>query len=275
MKRLLVAVAAVAVLLSGCATSTTTPDLESVDGETTLELAASAIAPNDLVGIWHVSDADGTGDETWLRLDSSLLLGNPCGSAFGAWSARGDDFLAAMISYYPECGGSTDWLTAAAGFSRDENGDLILTGADGEALATLTAEGVPPDSFDWEPLTDYDIAQVELPDAAPLPAGATPVTDLVGTWLPVENASGRPASLTLRANGEWASKACNGEGGRWALGSDDSILTTSGVSTLIFCGEPIPPVGSWISGATTVGMVGNELTLYDTDGAVLGALVRA
>jgi len=276
MKRLLVAVAAVAVLLSGCAQPSTLPDSDGVDAVVaSLDDGEQLVEPSELVGTWRVSDAEGTSSDTWLRLSVGLQLHNECGGSFGEWDARDDAFLADVIPAYPDgCTDSTDWLTNAVGYGFVD-GDLALLGGDGERLATLTDDGTVPDEATWLPNTDFDLSQIGLTDHAPLPSEAQPVEDLVGKWVAVDDPHNTSPFLEFAADGGWNGNDCNSMSGRWVLGENGGILVTGGITTLVACVPEQPAVIGWLTGATTVGLVGDELTLYDTDGAALGALVRA
>jgi len=275
MKRLLVVAVASALLMSGCAGPVV--DAGSLDD------GAQTVDPIELIGVWRVTNAAHEGDSTWLRLADDLMLWNDCGVAGGSWTARNDAFLAEINSGHSgDCAfGSefpADWLTGATGYGYID-GQLALLDAEGERLATLTIDGNPPtsenylDEFTEQPDID-EVREYIVSEVEPLPADALPVQSLVGKWIPTDATGNTDPFLEFLPNGSYSgSDGCNGVGGRWVAGSNGALLATSGASTMMGCdGSSVPHS---ISMATTVGMVGDELTLYDADGAVLGALVAA
>jgi hypothetical protein len=120
-----------------------------------------------------------------------------------------------------------------------------------------------------------DEVRALFPAVAGLPGDATPITaaDLLGRWQPLELGNGDPPFVEFKDDGTWSgSDGCNGMAGRWMLGEVGHFLATGGASTLIGCFNS--PAPTWLSGTSLIGMVGDELTLYDASGAKLGALVR-
>jgi len=270
MKRLLVASVAAALILSGCASSTPASEPQ---GTEVAAAAKQAVDPEELIGIWQVTDAEGVGPQTFLRLGRGLELANSCGGNLGDWEARDGRFIGSLLSSYENCDETVGWLARAAGYGHADD-ELALFDADGEHLATLIPGGDSSGFMQGE-LTDLERSGVTFDNTAALPEGAEPVTDLVGKWVPVDNHHDLPVFLNFRDNGKWNGLACNSMEGRWSVGADGSILATSGISGLIACVKQYPPAITWLLDATAIGMVGDELTLYGTDGAVLGALVRA
>ena len=268
-----------AILLSGCAGPVVNADAPDQVGS--LDDGAQVVDPIELVGLWRVRDAAGEGDSTWLRLAGGFMLWNDCGVAGGSWKARDDAFLAEInTGHGGDCAFGeefpADWLTDATGYGYID-GELALLDAAGERLARLTIDGNPPtsenfiDEYTEQP--DVDEAREYInSEVEPLPAGALPVESLVGRWLPTDATGDTDPFLEFRADGTYSgSDGCNGVGGRWAAGSNGALLATLGGTTQMGCdGSNVPQL---ISQATTVGKVGDELTLYDADGAVLGALV--
>ena len=270
MKRLLVASVAAALVLSGCASSTPASEPQ---GTEVAAVAKQAVDPAELIGIWQVTDAEGVGPQTFLRLGRGLELANSCGGNLGDWEARDGRFIGSLLSSYENCDEAVDWLARAAGYGHADD-ERALFDADGEHLATLIPGGDSSGFMQGE-LTDLERSGVTFDNSTALPEGAEPVTDLVGKWVPVDNHHDLPVFLNFRDNGKWNGLACNSMEGRWSVGADGSILATSGISGLIACVKQYPPAITWLLDATAIGMVGDELTLYGTDGAVLGALVRA
>jgi hypothetical protein len=275
-----------AVLLGGC---TSVPD--PVDPSDTLpaDPPASIADPIDLVNLWRVSEAEGTGPDSWLRLDGrELIAWTDCGVTDGAWRASGDLFIAVVYGMFGAgtCLGGTgtpdaslDWLLAATSFQKTDEG-IDLLSRDGAVVARLSIDGNPPTSADY--IDDFthvpevtDEVRALFPSIAALPGDATPVTatDLLGRWQPLEVGGFDPPFVEFEADGTWnGSDGCNGMAGRWLLGDDGHFLATGGPSTLIGClNSPAP---SWLSGTSLIGMVGDELTLYDASGTELGVLVR-
>ena len=177
------------------------------------------------------------------------------------------------------------WLTSVTGFAEAEGGYELLD-AQGDAVATLTVDGAPPetpgldDSVREAPEVTPEI-EAMFAEPAPLPAGVEPVTELVGRWLPVvPPADGDEAEqpttepfVEFVADGTWTgSDGCNGHGGRWAATPEGSLIATAGPSTLIFCEGA--PVGVWMSTAASAGLADEQLVLFDNAGTELGRLAR-
>ena len=240
--------------------------------------------------MWRVTEAEGTGPDSWLRLDGrDFTVWTDCGVAGGHWRASGGLFLAGV---YMAMGGgnclggtgtpaaSLDWLLAATSFQKAGDGFDLLD-RDGAVVAHLAEDGNPPtspdyaDSFTQAPEVTDEVRTL-FPPIAALPEDATPVTvtELVGRWQPLELGDGDPPFVEFVDDGTWnGSDGCNGMAGRWLLGDDGHFLATGGLSTLIGCFNS--PAPSWLPAASLIGMVGDELTLYDASGAELGVLVPA
>ena len=292
MKRLILGLLASVVLLTGCAASPAPGDYdgtvpaEGAGGSSTDESAAVG-----LVNLWRVSDAAGEGADTWLRIDGSeIVLWRDCGVSFGSWKSSGDLLVASLSATSGE-GCLTDfapldapWLTATVGFEANGATGYSLVDAAGETVATLAVDGAPPTSPDLaafysEAPEITDEVREQLSSAVVLPAGATVPTpsDLEGKWIADVPAVDQPfAEFTADGTvaGAWTgSDGCNGGGGRWVLGDGGTFVASSGPSTLMYCeGAAVP---SWVSSASTVGMVGDELVFFDKAGTVLGELQRA
>jgi hypothetical protein len=275
-------------LLSGCA-PTSGPPLSAAPGEG----EASEVDAIGLLDVWRVSGAEGEDADTWLKFaPNEFVLWHECAVVFGSFRASGPLLIASPDAAHgwPECTmpegpPQVPWLTSVTGFAETDDGYELLD-AEGETVATLTIDGVPPET----PGVDDSIREapevtpeVEAMFAAPaaLPAGLQPVTELVGRWLPVvPPAEGDEAEqpttepfIELAEDGTWTgSDGCNGHGGRWAATPEGNLIATAGPSTLIFCEGA--PVGTWMSTTALAGMADQELVLLDNAGTELGRLMR-
>jgi hypothetical protein len=275
-------------LLSGCAQAGNPPlSVPPGDGE------ASEVSAVGLLDVWRVSGADGEGENTWLKFSANeFVLWHECAVVFGSFRASGSLLIANPDAAHgwPECTMPegppvVPWLTSVAGFAETDGGFELLD-ADGTAVATLAIDGEPPET----PGLDSSVRdapevtpEVEalLAPPAPLPAGLTPVDELVGRWLPhVPPADGNAAEqpttepfIEFAADGTWTgSDGCNGHGGRWAATPEGNLIATAGPSTLIFCEGA--PVGTWLSTTALAGSADEELVLLDNAGTELGRLVQ-
>jgi heat shock protein HslJ len=260
------AFAAVALLLAGCTTTIGDPP--------------AAQRAQDLVQLWRV-DAPGETDATWLSLGEEVTLWSSCGTAFGSWRATDSLFIAGMTgSIKPWCTADVafpDWLEHASRWRLATPGHVQLLSADDQVLAKLSLDGTPPPSTDAPGLNTppavTEMVTAALREPAPLPSTATPVTTLDGRWIPSDASPGRAPYVEFDADHTWSgSDGCNGAGGRWLLGNDGLVLTTSGVSTLMGCENSSGP--SWVGQAYRVGMVGDALTFYDASAKKLGSFSR-
>ncbi len=283
------AVTVAVLLLSGCAQAGE-PPLSAAPGEG----EGADVSAVGLLDVWRVSGAEGEGENTWIKFaPNEFVLWHECAVVFGSFRASGSLLIANPDAQHgwPECTmpegpPMVPWLTSVTGFAEAEGGYELLD-ADGEAVATLTVDGEPPET----PGLDSAIreapevtAEVEALFAPPpaLPAGLQPVAELVGRWLPVvPQASGdeaeRPTTepfVEFAGDGTWTgSDGCNGHGGRWAATQEGNLIATAGPSTLIFCEGA--PVGTWMSAAALAGLSDEELVLLDNTGAEVGRLARA
>lgn len=269
-----------ALLLSGC----TAPAVQPETPEPTS--VADAVG---LINMWRVSDAAGTGTESWLRLDGSEWMAwVDCGVVGGDWKTSGDLLVASVyMSMGPDShclfdGGafdpSVDWLLAATSFRQAGAGYELLDSA-GAVVASLGVDGNPPtqseyflDSYTEAPdLTDAIRAQFTPP--ATLPEWLKPAADILGRWEPDELGDGEHPYVEFNSDGSWrGSDGCNGMGGRWLQGGGGLFLGTGGISTQIGClNSPAP---GWVAAAARVGTAGGELSFVDASGAVIGTLRR-
>ena len=296
MRRTLCILAATLVLLSGCAvepqpaepapieTFTPADNTETGDAETT-----DAV---QLVDLWRVTEADGAGTETFLRLDATgLIAWTDCGTAQGSWRASGTAFVADI---WGESGGadclrdaatrttapSLGWLYAASRFRITADGAELL-GSDGATVAVLRVDGAPPsnpnmtdDYLERPERTADDASRFAVP--APLPGGMRPAaaSELTARWEAEGSFAADTPFAEFRADGTWSgSDGCNGGGGRWSLGDGGVLLATSGASTLIGCdGIGVPGL---VAATGRVGIVDGKLVLVDAGGVELQTLARA
>ncbi len=271
----------VAVLLTACGTPAVPPKRE--DG------GAGRQDPLSLVGAWHVT-AKGESPGTALLLGgelAGLVLFRRCGAVDGEWRAdSGGTFLAAVDGGDSTCGSKTGiesapWLEHATGF-RTDAADRLLLDASGKVLARLTPGARPTvnpnrtSDFASPPQVTAALRE-EMADPAPLPTGVQPATaaTLGGRWAPISAPTGMgKAFVRFGLDRRWTgSDGCNGVGGRFALGEEGALLTTSGASTLIGCDNS--PVGSWVAQARRAGIDGTTLVLYDGKGHFLGRCRRS
>lgn len=277
-----VSIAAV-VALSGCGTPLEGGRPQAPIGIESID--PTAIAPETLVGLWRVRDAEGEAPETWLRLaGGSYQLWRDCGFVEGAWSASSDRLFVASTPFaaVSDCGGgipSVPWLEAVREVAPIDDGGWELRGAAGEPVATLVVDGAPEpianaaDFYAAPPEVDGQVRD-RLRDPAPVPDGLTPATrdQLPGRWVPV-GAMHTDAHVDLADDGTYTgSDGCNGASGAWAAGDGGRFLATSGLSTMIGCdGAQVP---GWLGTAGRAAFDGELLVLLDADGAELGRLVR-
>lgn len=281
MRASILAIAALAVLLTGCAgpVAPTVPD--ETASPATLDDGVEVGPAVDLVGVWKVSNADGEGDDTYLRLAEEVIVWSDCGTAAGIWAARNDAFIASFDEWsldYCDLDGKSAarWLLDATGYGYVD-GNLSLLDSTGEPLATLTKDGRPRD--DWSTVYDYgaqpvlsEISHHSFEDSVPLPGEAVPAKSIVGRWLPTDYAGDGPFVEFSAKGGYVGSDGCNRVGGRWAMGARGDLLTTHGGTTLMACEGS--GAANAVGGASLVGMVGDELTLYNASGSKLASFVR-
>lgn len=272
----------VAALVAGCGGA---PGDGGDESSSTGDGSHDRIPPSELVGLWRV-DAAGESDDTWLQIASSsssndLTLWRDCGVISGSWIAGNGAMLTSLTSWSGACGTvvpEVDWLLDARAFAADGDARVLLD-ASGELVARLTIDGEPPpnpdvaDRFREQPtLSAEQIAELDdLPTAPPQGVQPAAVEDLLGRWVPTTTYETEPF-LEL-ADGIWTgSDGCNGLGGRWMLDEVGATLATSGPQTAMLCeGESL---GSLLVESTWLVVVGDSLTFYDGDGAVLGEAVR-
>ncbi|GAB2450191.1 hypothetical protein HD599_002192 [Conyzicola lurida] len=277
---------AIAVLvLTGCVAAP--PSIPAATPPESGPASTGAVSALPLVNLWRVTEADGSGDEAYLRLDGrDLTVWTACGVATGDWRAAGGAFLADVsgglgtgcLTENPAIPvASLEWLYAARGFRLvDDAAEVELLDSDGAVVAVLRVDGAPPanDSISDDYLRAPEVTpEIEalFAEAAPLPDGVEPAdaAALVGRWEPAGDYSPDQPFVELAEDGSWTgSDGCNGGSGRWVVGDDGRILATAGPSTLIGCdGAAVP---NWLAAASTAGLTDSQLVFFDTAGIELG-----
>jgi len=283
MRTSILAIAALALLLTGCAGPVDPTVLDKAAPTGTLDDGQAILDPSALLGTWRVSDAEGMEPDTWLRLDDNVTVSFDCGNVGGNWAARDDAFLAQWDNWEEGCDfgnrNPVPWLTEATSYAAIGDA-IVLLDSNGDRVATLTVDGSPPhdesnldDPFTGDVEVDEYVRKV-IEDGIPLPEEATPIASLACRWVPSDRPESTSGFVEFSDGGYFdTSDGCNRSEGRWALGASGSLISTAGAVTAMACAD-MRQVGMMIYEAVAVGMVGDELTFYDAQGATLGALVR-
>ena len=113
--------------------------------------------------------------------------------------------------------------------------------------------------------------------STPADSGARSVdaADLVGTWT-IDESFDSPEQpfIDFVDDNTWtASDGCNRMQGTWKLGDEGAITTTSGASTLMYCGGAQLPLA--ISMAEKVSIDGDELTILSSHDSTTTVLIRS
>ena len=89
-----------------------------------------------------------------------------------------------------------------------------------------------------------------------LPANLTPVGDLTGRWIPVDDVGDHPAYVEFAADGTWTgSDGCTPTGGSWLAGPDGAFLATARtLMTFVAC--PGVGVAPQVGAARRIGTEG-------------------
>lgn len=118
-------------------------------------------------------------------------------------------------------------------------------------------------------------ATAEAVTVAPLPTNLTPVGDLTGRWIPVDDVGDHPAYVEFAADGTWTgSDGCTPTGGSWLAGPDGAFLATARtLMTFVAC--PGVGVAPQVGAARRIGTDGSTLILLDADGTPVGHFRRA
>ena len=253
-----------------------------------------ALDPLDLIGSWLVTEADEEPGVV-LRIAEDIMLWRACGVQLGQWEAEGGGlFVAGMDSWTGECSAAqrrTDWLDESTSYRVTAAG-VLLTGADGVVRAHLVPGGRPtphpnisPELAEPPEVTDRDRSYRVRPAPAPLPEGVLPATreQLIGRWVPAEGSGldvHGPTYVELGADGRWHGSHGEGLGcpsaGRWVVGSDGRLLSTTGPVPAVLC--PGISVANWFRDASRAGIAAatdEVLVLFDAEGAQTGRLTRS
>ena len=108
-----------------------------------------------------------------------------------------------------------------------------------------------------------------------LPANLTPVGDLTGRWIPVDDVGDHPAYVEFAADGTWTgSDGCTPTGGSWLAGPDGAFLATARtLMTFVAC--PGVGVAPQVGAARRIGTDGSTVIVMDADGTPVGHFHRA
>ena len=221
--------------------------------------------PLALVGWWRVA---ATG-ETVVIDPSRFEVRSDTGTAEGSWV--GDSagrFLARPDGAPPE------WLGATARFVA--NGpDRVLLDRAGAPVARLVPApaGAVTGADPARPQSDLELRGRD--PVVALPANLTPVGDLTGRWIPVDDVGDHPAYVEFAADGTWTgSDGCTPTGGSWLAGPDGAFLATARtLMTFVAC--PGVGVAPQVGAARRIGTDGPTVILLDADGTPVGHLYRA
>lgn len=288
-RALSVALAGSALVLGGCGQGVTTdPPVAAAPSEPVGGSSSDApvpMRPADLVGLWRLAGAPEKNGVLRIAAESNLSLWSSCGRMSGQWAANAAGLMVASIdSGSGRCdvqkAARSSWLHDVAGYRRGEAGPELLDSSGGVVARLLPGARLTPGP-------DVAPSEVEVPtlpeqprphwQALPdLPRSVVPVSreQLLGAWVPAgEDRRARPERPHVRfhPDGSWTgSDGCNGTGGRWALGHGGAVLLTSGITTLIGCGN-VNVLGSAPLARAAVDRDG-FLVLYDFSGAPVQSL---
>ena len=140
----------------------------------------------------------------------------------------------------------------------------LATPATAQAAATGADPARPPS----------DVELRARGPVAPVPSNLSPVGDLTGRWVPVDDVGRYPAYVEFAADGTWTgSDGCTGTGGSWLAGPDGAFLATARtLMTFVAC--PGVGVAPQVGAARRIGMDGATAVLFDADGASVGRFHR-
>ena len=274
-------------LLTGCKPNHARPNAATPTANST-SLGIASIGPEAIVGSWKVS-AEGEEAGTVLRIGENLTLWRMCGTLQGAWSANR---MGGFVGYLG--GGSQScftkhividpaWLTAAVAI-RAINGGLELVNKSGNVTASLQPGASPTpgtdiiDSAAAPPMvTDTILKAFAASQPHGLPKGWSPASasELVANWVPLKNSLKARVTPSLRFASDGSingSDGCNGVGGRWSTTGAGYFLSVRGPSTLIGCDGVA--IDSFFANASTVGIAGDRLQFFTSQGKALGVLRR-
>lgn len=267
-------------LIAGCSPNPPIPGLSPSPEESTYSTALG------LVNLWRVTNAEGEGPDTWLRLDGDGFdLWRDCGTVSGSWRANDEMFVAHVDSFSTACTSDSqlvlppDWLDEATSYRASGDGWELIGGTD-QVVASLQQNGAPdprPDISRRVTIPPTITAEVRaLHRAFPaLPAELSPVVaaELTGKWIPVGARGATEPYVEFDSSGRWSgSDGCNSVGGRWITDDAGSFLAAVGMTTAMGC--PGSDVGGLLFESRLAGIDGDELVLLDGDAVELGRLMR-
>jgi len=276
MRRLCALLAVVAIALSGCTPVTGGPQADTRPAAIADEPRASAA--RDLVNTWVVEGQ--TGSTQLLISGDEYVVWDDCGVWTGSWAAYAGTALFGNEQGYDECStlanrGNTSWLADVTGY--DGNSDsMALTDSSGVTVATLTPSATEADLSEYlsqfliRPETNEDLA-TRFPEREPLPEESTVADNIAGAWHLV---GGEPKTLvTFAEQGNISGyDGCNWFGAdKWSYDREGNFLSTGMGMTQRGC---LDADAFEVYRMTTAGMVGDELVLYDFEGAEIARAER-
>jgi heat shock protein HslJ len=199
---------------------------------------------NLVSGLWALSEG-GALDIAWGGKTLALCAGTEAADQFGqaSWAFMLDDSLL----LYDQAGAE---ITRLERTERPEPTAQTTTAAVPSAPAAVSPTATPP--------------------------GSSPATadDVVGSW---DTPGGPPAGVTgetgivVTADGTFTgSDGCNARSGTWSIAAEGRLVVAPGPSTLIGCEGT--PAADHFGLAAWAYVDGDELVLYDSEGAELGRL---
>ncbi|WP_374945489.1 META domain-containing protein [Agreia sp.] len=226
-------VAAVAVLLSACATV----------GPASTPVPTSTVQPGALVGTWTVDETFDSPEQPYISFvqDNTWSASDGCNRVRGSWQLNADGSLITTVGPMTKigCDGAPLPTTVAQSTS---------VSVDGDALALVGANG--PTKL------------VRASDPAVGPRGRP-----VGYW--AERRTSTSPFLSLAADGTFSgSDGCNTLVGSWTYTDDEQVVFGQIASTLMAC----EGVDTWLNQAATGRVQANIMTVDSADGTVIGQL---
>jgi len=221
--------------------------------------------PLALVGWWREAATGATVVIDPSRFEVRTTPGTTEGSWVGDNAGR---FLARAYGESPQ------WLATAAGFA--VNGpDRVLLDRTGAPVARLQPGPVGTVTGAADPARPPSDAELRARGpVAPVPSNLSPVGDLTGRWVPVDDVGHYPAYVEFAADGTWTgSDGCTGTGGSWLAGADGAFLATAR-TLMTFMACPGVGVAPQMGAARRIGMDGLTAVLFDADGASVGRFHR-
>jgi len=273
---MLAVLAVAATALSGCTPVSAGAEAESRDEA--VAVGASQPAARDLVNTWVVEGP--TGSTQLLISGDEYVVWDDCGVWTGFWAAYAGTALFGNEQGYDECStlanrGNTSWLADVTGYNGNSD-SMALTDSSGVTVATLTPSATEADLSEYSsqflirPETDEDLA-TRFPEREPLPEESTVADNIAGAWHLV---GGEPKTLvTFAEQGNISGyDGCNWFGAdKWSYDREGNLLSTGMGMTQRAC---LDADAFEVYRMTTAGMVGDELVLYDFEGAEIARAER-